>query len=405
MAVGLQPPAQLLPVDGIRLSVVAAGIRYQGRSDLALIEMAPDSNVAAVFTRNAFRAAPIIVAQRHLARAAPRYLLINAGNANSGTGKLGLEDAIVCCQKLAERAGCGRDEVLPFSTGVIGQRLPTDKLIAAFPAALEQLVPGAWQLAATAIMTTDTVAKGASRTLILDGKPVVITGIAKGAGMIRPDMATMLAFIATDAAIPRALLRDLLHEAVEASFDRITVDGDTSTNDACVLIATGKSDVVIEAGSAEFRAPLQSALTEVMVELAQAIVRDAEGATKFITVDVCGAASAEEARRTAFAIAHSPLVKIAFFASDPNWGRILAAVGRAGIEALAIERVEIFLDQVCVVRQGGVAGDYTEAKGRRVMIKTDIAIGVDLHRGAHAFHVWTSDLSYDYVRINAEYRS
>jgi glutamate N-acetyltransferase/amino-acid N-acetyltransferase len=358
-----------------------------------------------VFTRNAFCAAPVTVARRHLIRRTPQYLLVNAGNANAGMGEMGVEDALSCCQALAGHTGCSVEEVLPFSTGVIGQRLSVDKLIDALPTAVARLDTNAWLIAAAAMMTTDTVAKGVSRKLIIDEKPIAITGIAKGAGMIRPDMATMLAFIATDVNMPQTLLKDLLYEAVEESFNRITVDGDTSTNDACVLIATGKSNVWIKSNSGEAHARFQSVLTEVMIDLAQAIVRDGEGATKFITVAVRGAASREEARQTAFTVAHSPLVKTAFFASDPNWGRILAAVGRAGIERLAIDRIEIFLDEVCVARRGAVAGDYTEAASRRAMTKPEITIGIDLHRGAHSFHVWCSDLSYEYVHINAEYHN
>jgi glutamate N-acetyltransferase / amino-acid N-acetyltransferase len=384
---------------------MAAGIRYQGRADLALIEIAPGSTTAAVFTRNVFCAAPVVIAKRHLAQRMPRYLLINAGNANAGTGQIGIEDAQSCCQVLAAHAGCNAEEVLPFSTGVIGQRLAVEKLIDALPAALEQLAPRAWLPAATAIMTTDTVAKGASRTLLVDGKPVVITGIAKGAGMIRPDMATMLAFVATDARIAQPLLHEMLREAVESSFHRITVDGDTSTNDACVLVATGRGSVEIDAGSSEARTRFQNALSDLMIELAQAIVRDGEGATKFITVRVRGAASIDQARRIAFTVAHSPLVKTAFFASDPNWGRILAAVGRAGIEAAVMDRVNVFLDELCVVRAGVLDDDYAEAAGQRVMARPEIEISIDLQHGDYAYCVWTSDLSYDYVRINAEYRS
>jgi glutamate N-acetyltransferase/amino-acid N-acetyltransferase len=405
MAVGLNPAAQLTPINGIRLSAAAAAIRYQNRTDLALIEIARGAKVAAVFTRNAFCAAPVTVARRHLIRRTPQYLLVNAGNANAGMGEMGVEDALSCCQALAGHTGCSVEEVLPFSTGVIGQRLSVDKLIDALPTAVARLDTNAWLIAAAAMMTTDTVAKGVSRKLIIDEKPIAITGIAKGAGMIRPDMATMLAFIATDVNMPQTLLKDLLYEAVEESFNRITVDGDTSTNDACVLIATGKSNVWIKSNSGEAHARFQSVLTEVMIDLAQAIVRDGEGATKFITVAVRGAASREEARQTAFTVAHSPLVKTAFFASDPNWGRILAAVGRAGIERLAIDRIEIFLDEVCVARRGAVARDYTEAASRRAMTKPEITIGIDLHRGAHSFHVWCSDLSYEYVHINAEYHN
>lgn len=404
MAVGLQSPAELLPIDGIRLSAVAAGIRYRERADLALIEIGSGSSTAAVFTRNAFCAAPVIIAKRHLAHRTPRFLLINAGNANAGTGTAGLEDALACCHALAAQAGCDVEEVLPFSTGVIGQRLPVNKLNDAVPAAVKQLAPHAWLSAAAAIMTTDTVAKGASRTLVIDGQTVVMTGIAKGSGMIRPDMATMLAFVATDAKIAQPSLGAMLREAVENSFNRITVDGDTSTNDACVLIATGESGAKVDAHSPAL-GRFRTALSELMIELAQAIVRDGEGATKFIAVGVRGAASTEEARQTAFTVAHSPLVKTAFFASDPNWGRILAAVGRVGIERLAIDRVNIFLDQLCVVRAGALDNDYTEAAGRQAMAKPEVEIEIDLQRGKHSYHVWTSDLSYDYVRINAEYRS
>ncbi|MDQ3732215.1 MAG: bifunctional glutamate N-acetyltransferase/amino-acid acetyltransferase ArgJ [Pseudomonadota bacterium] len=405
MAVGLIAPAQLLPINGIRLSALAAGIRYPDRVDLALVEIAKDSSATAVFTRNAFRAAPVIVAQEHLARCVPRYLLINAGNANAGTGEAGIKDAALCCRALAERVGCRSEEVLPVSTGVIGQRLPIDRIIHAIPSAIARLAPDTWLQAAAAIMTTDTVVKGVSRTAIVNGKPLVITGIAKGAGMIHPDMATMLAFIATDAKISSTLLKAFLHAGVEQSFSRITVDGDTSTNDACVLIATGASETQIDSEPEKLRGRFQGALNEVLIALAQAIVRDGEGATKFITVAVRGAASREEARRTAFVVADSSLVKTACFASDPNWGRILAAVGRANIEQLAIDRVNIFLDDLSVVRAGTLDADYTEADGRQVMVKPEMTLRIDLGRGDAEFHVWTSDLSYDYVRINAEYRS
>ncbi len=405
MAVGLLAPTQLLPINGIRLAAVAAGIRYPDRMDLALVEIANDSSTTAVFTRNAFRAAPVIVAQDHLGRCVPRYLLINAGNANAGTGELGIEDAAACCRALAERAGCRSEEVLPFSTGVIGQRLPIDRIIHAIPSAIARLGPDTWLQAATAIMTTDTVVKGVSRTVIVNGEPVIITGIAKGAGMIHPDMATMLAFIATDAKISSMLLKAFLHTGVEQSFSRITVDGDTSTNDACVLIATGASQMQIEPESDDVRGQFQGVLNEVLIALAQAIVRDGEGATKFLTVAVHGAASREEAKRTAFVVADSLLVKTACFASDPNWGRILAAVGRANIEELAVDRVNIFFDDLSVVRAGRLDADYTEADGEQVMAKPELTFRIDLGRGDGEFHVWTSDLSYDYVRINAEYRS
>jgi glutamate N-acetyltransferase/amino-acid N-acetyltransferase len=405
MAVNLRAPEQILPVAGIRVSAVPAGIRYKDRSDLALIELVPGSRAAAMFTRNAFRAAPVTIAQRHLARRAPRYLIINAGNANAGTGEIGLEDALACCAAVARQAGCDIEEVLPFSTGVIGERLAADKIGNALPAAFTQLAPNGWLSAAAAMMTTDTVAKAVSREVSVDGEDAVITGIAKGSGMIRPEMATMLAFIATDAFISQALLEDFLREAVDQSFHRITIDGDTSTNDACILIATGKSRARIEAVSVERCPSFRAALLEVIIGLAQAIVRDGEGATKFITVHIRGATSSLEAKRTAFTVAQSPLVKTAFFASDPNWGRILAAVGRAGIEQFDIERVEIFIGETCVARRGAVSEGYTEAMGNRVMAQPEITVAIDLHRGDYSFHVWSTDLSYDYVRINADYRT
>ncbi len=324
MAVGLNPPAQLLPVAGVRLAATAAGIRYQDRPgyqdrlDVALIELTPGSRIAAQFTRNAFRAAPVVIARLHLAAGAPRYLLINAGNANAGTGVDGIDDCLVTCVALAAKTGCSADEVLPFSTGVIGERLPVDRLVYALPTALSELAPDGWLRAATAIMTTDTVVKGASRVVSIAGQRVCITGIAKGAGMIRPDMATMLVFIATDASLPQGMLDAALQVAVDASFNCITVDGDTSTNDACVLIATGQSGVDIDTDAA--RAQFQSSLNETANELAQAIVRDGEGASKFITVVVTGAATVDEARRVAFTVAHSPLVKDRFLRQRSELG-------------------------------------------------------------------------------------
>jgi glutamate N-acetyltransferase/amino-acid N-acetyltransferase len=393
-------------VPGLRLAVGAAGIRYQGRDDLVVFEIGQGSACAAVFTRNAFCAAPVTLARHHLDSAPPRYLLINAGNANAGTGKRGLEDARASCAALAALVGGRPEEILPFSTGVIGEHLPVERIAAALPAILSRLDPAAWPTAARAIMTTDTVPKLVSRQFDLNGQTTTLTGIAKGAGMICPDMATMLAFIATDAAVAPALLQRCLQQAVASSFNAITIDGDTSTNDACVLIATGRlGNPLIETADTSDCAALQSALNAICLDLATAIVRDGEGATKLVTVQVDDAADAGEARRVADTIAHSPLVKTALFASDPNWGRILAAVGRAGLQDLDIERVRIHLGEVLIVADGGRAPGYTEDAGATVMAEPEILIRVALGRGdAHA-RVLTCDFSYDYVRINAEYRS
>ncbi len=386
-------------VNGIKLGTACAEIKQAERDDLALLELAAESNCAAVFTRNAFCAAPVTVAREHLAITNPRYLLINSGNANAGTGKRGLEDARSCCEAVAKLTNCAVNEVLPFSTGVIGQTLPVEKIKAALPAAVAALDGDAWQQAAEAIMTTDTVPKLASVE-----KPFTIIGIAKGSGMIKPDMATMLSYVATDVKAPMSVLQQALNQAVETSFNRITVDSDTSTNDACVLIATGKGLVIDSTDHPAFM-DFCKAVTDICLELAQAIVRDGEGATKFITVSVEQAASEQECLDVAYTIAHSPLVKTAFFASDPNWGRILAAVGRSGIEQFDIDAVKIYLDDVCIVENGGVAETYTEQQGQEVMNKTDIKITVLLGRGEYQDIVYTSDLSYDYVKINAEYRT
>jgi glutamate N-acetyltransferase / amino-acid N-acetyltransferase len=395
-----------LSVPGVRLATIGAGIRYQGRDDLLALELAPGSQCAAVFTRNAFCAAPVTLARHHLSRTAPRYLLVNSGNANAGTGARGLEDARACCVALAEAAGCRSEEVLPFSTGVIGEPLPVERLTAALPALLERLDADAWPVAARAIMTTDTVPKLCSRTFELGGRTATITGIAKGAGMICPDMATMLAFIATDAVVAPEALHACLKAAADRSFNAITIDGDTSTNDACVLVATGAlgNAPIVDASSADYGV-LQAAVESVCVDLATAIVRDGEGATKLVTVRVEQARDRDEARRVAYTIAHSPLVKTALFASDPNWGRILAAVGRAGVENLIIEDVDIWLGAVRIVEAGGRAADYTEQAGAAVMAESEILIRVALGRGAVDTEVLTCDFSYDYVRINAEYRS
>lgn len=393
-------------VPGVRLGVAAAGIKYPDRNDLLVIELAESANCAGVFTRNAFRAAPVNVAQRHLQSGSPRYLLVNSGNANAGTGQQGMQDALQCCTALATLTDCEAAQVLPFSTGVIGENLPVDRMIQAMPDALAQLDESGWQAAASAIMTTDTRPKLVSRQFEVDGVTVTVAGIAKGSGMIRPDMATMLAYVATDLDVDAALLQDCLQRAVKPSFNSITVDGDTSTNDACMLIASGASSLEpVTDATAEAYLKLCDAVMDVCIHLAREIVQDGEGATKLVQVQVEQAASEQEARDVAYTIAHSPLVKTALFASDPNWGRILAAVGRAGITDLQIDEVEIWLDDVCIVRDGGRAADYTEVAGQLVMDQSEFSIRVKLGRGGSETRVLTCDLSYDYVKINAEYRT
>jgi glutamate N-acetyltransferase/amino-acid N-acetyltransferase len=401
---GCTPPGQ--PVPGVLLSTAAAGIRYQGRDDLVLMELPVGTVCAAVFTRNAFCAAPVVVAKRHVAAASPRYLLVNSGNANAGTGGQGVEDAESSCAAVAALTGCATEEVLPFSTGVIGENIPVRKIEAALPVLLRHMREGAWPEAARAIMTTDRVPKLASRRFSAAGHMAVVSGMAKGAGMIRPDMATMLAFLVTDLAVDRKLLRCCLREAVDGSFNAITVDGDTSTNDACVLAAAGTlgNDPVDDARSPDYLA-LRTAVEEVCGVLATAIVRDGEGATKLVKVRVEEASDRTEARRVADTIAHSPLVKTALFASDPNWGRILAATGRAGVEGLDIEAVGIWIDDVHIVSRGSRDPNYRESAGRAAMEKDEIGIRVTLGRGDAAAELLTCDLSYDYVRINAEYRT
>lgn len=398
--------SEFYPVSGIRLAAVPAGVKYADRDDMVLIELVDGAGCAAVFTRNAFCAAPVTLARDHLAQATPRYLLINSGNANAGTGGQGMADAEASCDALGKVGGCAADRVLPFSTGVIGEPLPVDRLVAAMPAALKALSEDNWPQAANAIMTTDTVPKLVSRRFDLNGQIATVTGISKGSGMIRPDMATMLAYVATDLAVADDVLQQILNHAVEPSFNSITVDGDTSTNDACVLMASGTNAAApINDIESEQARMLAEAVTDVCMELAAAIVRDGEGATKLVRIEVSTATGRDEARQVAYTIAHSPLVKTALFASDPNWGRILAAVGRAGLKDLDLDRVEIYLDQVCIVRDGGRADDYTEEAGQAVMDRDEFAIRVKLGRGEADATVLTCDLSYDYVRINAEYRT
>lgn len=397
---------QLSPVAGVRIGVAEAEIRKKNRRDLTLVALDAGCTVAGVFTQNRFCAAPVQLCRSHLAGGKEiRALVINTGIANAGTGEPGRQTAQASCEAVAALLGISADQVLPFSTGVILEPLPVDRLKAGLPAAQADLNADNWHAAAHAIMTTDTVAKAASRVVTVNGKKVSISGISKGAGMIRPNMATMLGFMATDAGIEQSLLDQLVKEAADASFNCITVDGDTSTNDSFVMIATGQAGVsfasVADAGWAEVKA----AMIAVAVELAQAIVRDGEGATKFITVAVDGGKDVEECRKVGYAIGHSPLVKTAFFASDPNLGRILAAVGYAGISDLDVDGVKVWLDDVLVAENGGRAAAYQEADGARVMAQAEITVRVNLGRGNATAQVYTCDFSYDYVKINADYRS
>jgi glutamate N-acetyltransferase/amino-acid N-acetyltransferase len=393
------------PVPGIRLSAAKAGIRYKDRHDLVLMELAPGCTSAAVFTQNAFCAAPVIVAKEHLQAAMPRYLLINSGNANAGTGDTGLRASRETCRLLAAASGCALNQIMTFSTGVIGEDMPTDPFAQALPGLLDSLDEQNWELAARAIMTTDTVPKLVSRSLEIDGSNITITGMAKGSGMIRPDMATMLAYVCTDARVPEDILGSVLKTAVKSSFNAITVDGDTSTNDACVLVASGHSGVLIDDLNSARKKMFDEAVRSVCMELARAIVLDGEGATKLVEIRVEQAADEQQASRVAYTVAHSPLVKTALFASDPNWGRILAAVGRAGVDDLQIDEVRIWLDDLLIVSQGGRDTDYTEAAGQAVMDQDSFVIRIALGKGEASTSVLTCDLSYDYVRINAEYRS
>lgn len=409
MPVHLPPldPASLHPVAGVRLGVARAGIRKPNRRDLVVLAVDAGSQVAGVFTRNRFCAAPVQVCRTHLASGQDvRAIVVNTGNANAGTGADGLARAQQTCAALAGLLGVAPEQVLPFSTGVIMETLPVDRITAGLPAALADLRADAWADAAEGIMTTDTVPKAASRQVQIGGRTVSVTGVSKGAGMIRPNMATMLGFMATDAVLAPGLAQALVTEAADASFNRITIDGDTSTNDSFVLIATGQAGhaPITRLDSTEGQA-LRAAVHAVATQLAQAIVRDGEGATKFITVQVEGGRDADECKLVAYAIAHSPLVKTAFFASDPNLGRILAAVGYAGIDDLDQSVIDLYLDEVHVATRGGRHPAYAEADGQRVMQQSEILVRVLLHRGAAQATVWTCDLSLDYVRINADYRS
>ncbi|MFS0756607.1 bifunctional glutamate N-acetyltransferase/amino-acid acetyltransferase ArgJ [Noviherbaspirillum sp. 1P10PC] len=408
MAVNLPLPvaANLKPVPGIELGHAEAGVRKANRKDVLVMRLAPGATVAGVFTTNRFCAAPVQVCQSHLAAGKGiRALVVNTGNANAGTGETGLAHANQTCEALANLLGCDAQQVLPFSTGVILEPLPVDRIKAGLPQAISNLNADNWYNAAETIMTTDTQPKAASRTVEIGGKTITLTGISKGAGMIKPNMATMLGYVATDAKVAQPVLNELVKTAVNQSFNCITIDGDTSTNDSFMLIATGASGVDVGApGSADY-ALFEEAVVALSQELAQMIIRDGEGATKFITVTVEEGASIEECRKVAYSIAHSPLVKTAFFASDPNLGRILAAIGYAGVDDLDVSKLNLYLDDVWVAKNGGRNPDYQEADGQRVMKQSEITVRVKLARGASQATVWTCDLSHDYVSINADYRS
>jgi len=398
MAVNLPPVGELLAVPGIRIGTAAAGIKYRERDDLAVFALDSGSTVGGVFTQSSFRAAPVTVAAERLGAA--RGLVVNSGNANAATGDRGLEDARASCALAADVLGCGADDVLPFSTGVIGEFLPMDRMADGIRQAGNALQDVAWVAAARAIMTTDTQPKGVSGRFEIGGSKVTATAICKGSGMIRPDMATLLAFLGTDASLSRDAVQRLARDLGERSFNRLTIDGDTSTNDSFVIAATGRSGI----GDEHYDA-LLAAFTPLAVELAERTVRDGEGATKFVTVTVQGGASADECLRAAYTVAHSPLVKTALFAGDPNWGRFCMAIGRAGLENLDTTGVSLHLDEVCVADGGLVSASYTEEQGAAVMARDEFTVRIDLGRGDYAETVWTSDLSYEYVRINAEYRT
>ena len=399
-------PSDLLPVNGVKLGYAKAHIRKPDRKDVLVMLLAEGSHVAGVFTQNRFCAAPVTLSKQHLASSnSIRALLVNTGNANAGTGEAGMQHAKQSCDALAKLLNISSEQVLPFSTGVILEPLPVDKLVAHLPAALENATADNWFNAAEAIMTTDIVPKATSRQLMIDGKQITVTGMSKGSGMIHPNMATMLGYLATDAAVSKSALNAIIRYAVNKSFNCITVDGDTSTNDSFIMVATNLAGNVEITESSQAFVALRDAMTEVAIELAQAIVRDGEGATKFMTIQVESGRDEEECRKVAYAIAHSPLVKTAFFASDPNLGRILAAVGYAGIDDLDVNKLSLYLGDVLVSEHGGIAASYQEAQGSAVMARPEILVRVVLNRGQADATIWTCDFSYDYVKINADYRS
>ena len=406
MAVGLHDFPLIPEIKGVRIGVAEAGIKKPNKKDIVIFELCEGASVAGVFTQNAFCAAPVRLCQKHLAATDARYLLINTGNANAGTGKSGIDNALKTCEALSSQVRTDIEAILPFSTGVIGEPLPVDKIIAAIPAALANLSGDNWRSAGLGIMTTDTLPKGSVRTFDFDGRTYSIAGSSKGAGMIRPNMATMLGYVCSDIAMSADVLQSILKDVVNKSFNRITVDSDTSTNDSCIAVATGMAgnDPVTSLDDPLAQAFLV-AFTEVMQELAHAIVRDGEGATKFVTVEVVGAEKVEDSTAVAFEIAHSPLVKTALFASDPNWGRILAVVGRAGVEGLDVDRVQLHINGFEIARDGCRSPDYLEEHGKQAMEPEEIHIRLDLGMGQQSDIVWTTDFSHEYVTINAEYRT
>jgi glutamate N-acetyltransferase/amino-acid N-acetyltransferase len=412
MAVGLEILENYHSVNGIRMGVAQAGIKYEGRNDLVIFELVEGSRVSGVFTLNAFCAAPVQVAKKHLSESAARYLVINTGNANAGTGPQGITDALATCEQLAQLTGVSANQILPFSTGVIGEPMPMAKLLAGLSPALETLASDIWPAAAAGIMTTDTLPKGYSQQVEIVNlatsrtENLTISGISKGSGMIMPNMATMLAYLTTDAVIAKPLLDVMCKELADKSFNRVTIDGDTSTNDSCLLIATAQADMAEISSKSDPRySAVFAALLEAFMVLSHAIVRDGEGATKFVTLEVQQAASVQEALDVAYTVAHSPLVKTALFACDANWGRILAAVGRAGVQNMMLEDIDIYLDDVCIVKSGARAASYTEKAGAAIFAQPEITISIRLGRGDVTERVWTTDLSHEYVSINADYRS
>lgn len=406
MAVGEYPFPSMHSVPGVKLTAVCAGIKKVNRRDVVLFELAEGSSVAGVFTKNAFCAAPVTVCREHLAAAPIRYLVINSGNANACTGESGYKNAKATCEAIAKQAGVSLEQVLPFSTGVIGEPLPVDKIIAVIPEALQKATEAGWDDAAAGIMTTDTRPKGYSEQFVFNGETITINGISKGAGMIKPNMATMLGYIATNAKIAQPILQSISREAANKSFNRITIDGDTSTNDSCILIASGQTNLPeVSEAKGELYDLLREKIIAAHVYLAKCIVSDGEGATKFVTVNVAGGANQDECLDVGYAVAHSPLIKTALFASDPNWGRIVAAIGYAGLKDLDATKVRVHLNDTLIVENGGRAASYTEEQGQAVMNGTDIAININLGRGDFQEIIWTTDLSYEYVRINADYRS
>lgn len=404
MAVGNLPFPKMPVINGVQLNAISAGIKKNNQLDLMLIELPATAKVAGVFTQNAFCAAPVTLCKQHLASQS-RYLLVNSGNANACTGEQGMQHALACCEAVGAHGSVSSQQVLPFSTGVIGEPLPVEKITSAMPELFSGLKEDQWTLAAQGIMTTDTQAKGATRQFVYQGETIVVNGISKGAGMINPNMATMLGFIATNASISQELLDTLSFNAANQSFNRITIDGDTSTNDSCMLIASGESQYTIETTTDALYSLLEEAVFAVYRELAQAIVKDGEGATKFVTIQVEAGKTGDECLQVAYAIAHSPLVKTALFASDPNWGRIVAAIGYAGVAELNADTIQVFLNDLLIVENGGRASSYTEAAGQAVMDQEEILLRVVLNRGSVSETIWTTDLSHEYVTINAEYRT